>query len=75
LSDKFPFQNGLKQGDDLLLLIFNFAFEYVIRKVQGNQLGLKLIGTHQLLVCADDVNLMGDNTDDIKQKSLVKKLV
>jgi hypothetical protein len=34
LSDSFPFQNVLKQGDALLPLLFNFALEYAIRKVQ-----------------------------------------
>jgi hypothetical protein len=33
LSDNFPIQNGLKQGDALLPLLFNFVLEYVIRKV------------------------------------------
>jgi len=49
----FPIKNDLKQGDALSPLLFNSASEYAIRRVQVNQDGLKLDGTHQLLVYAD----------------------
>jgi hypothetical protein len=47
---------------------FNFTVEYVIRKVQENQVGLKENGTQHLLDYADDVNLLGDNIDNTKKK-------
>jgi hypothetical protein len=46
LSGVFPIKNGVKLGNALLPLLFNFALENAIRRVQVNQDGLKLYGTH-----------------------------
>jgi hypothetical protein len=61
LPDNFPIQNGLKQGDASSPLLFNITVEYAIRKVQENQVGLKLNGSHQFLAYAEDINLLGNN--------------
>jgi hypothetical protein len=46
LSGVFPIKNGVKLGNALLPLLFNFALENAIRRVQVNQDGLKLNSTH-----------------------------
>jgi len=67
LSDIFPIRNGLKQGDALSPLLFNFALDYAIRRVMVNQDGLKLNGKHQLLVYADDVDILGESVHTIQE--------
>ena len=65
----FPIRNGLKQVGSLLPLLFNFALEYTIRRVQVNQDGLKLNGSHQLLVYADNVNMLEGNVHTVKENA------
>ena len=69
VSDRFPVSNSLKQGDALSPLLFNFALEYAIRRVQVNQDGLKLNGTHQRLAYADDVNKLGGSIHTLKENA------
>jgi hypothetical protein len=69
LSDNYPMQNGLKQGDALSPVLFYFAVEYAITNVHENHMELKLNGANQVLVYAYDVNLLGDNIDSIKKNT------
>jgi hypothetical protein len=68
LSDSLPSQNGSEQGDALFSLLFNVALEYSTSKVQENQMGQKLNGTHQLLANVD-VNPLGDKINTIKKNT------
>ena len=59
------FPISLIEGDALSPLVFNFALEYAIRKVQETRLGQDMNGTHQILAYVDDVKLI---SDDIRKK-------
>jgi hypothetical protein len=59
LSDVFPIRNYL-----ISRCFITISLEYTSRKVQENQMGPKLNGTHQLLVYDYDVNLLGDNINN-----------
>jgi hypothetical protein len=46
LFDAFFIQNDLKEGDALPSSLLNSPLKYSIGKIQENQVGLKLNGTH-----------------------------
>ena len=69
MSDRFPVRNGLKQGEALTTMLSKFALEYAIRRVQVNQDDLKLNVTHQLLVYADDVNILVGSVHSVKKNA------
>ena len=69
LSDMFPIKNCLKEEDVLSLFLFNCALEYAIRRVHTNQESLILNGTHQLVVNADNANVLGGNVHTIKKNN------
>ncbi|PSN49532.1 hypothetical protein C0J52_04975 [Blattella germanica] len=62
VSDIFEIHNGLKQGDALSLLLFNFVLEHPIKSLENKE-GIQLNGIHKLLVYADDIVLLGDSEE------------
>jgi len=75
LCNMIPIKNGMKQGDPFSPLLFIFAFEYVIRRVQVIQDDSKFNGTHQLLVYADDVNILDGSVHTIRKNAVASIVV
>jgi len=69
LSDKLPIRDDLKQGYALSPLLFNFGLDYAIRRIQINQDGVKLNGTHQLLVYPYDENIVEGSVNTVKKNT------
>jgi len=73
LSDLFSTKNGLKQGDVLSPLFFNFTLVHAIRRVQVNLEGMKINAKDQFLLYADDVNIYWE--EDTYCKGKPEKLI
>ena len=69
MTDTFPVRITLNYRNFLSPLFFNSVLEYAIRRVHVNQDGFILNGTHQLLVCVDDVNIMGGSVHTLKENA------
>ena len=48
---------------------FNSALEYAIRRFQEIRIGLELNGKHQLLVYADDINMLRENLQTVRENT------
>ena len=57
----------MKELDDLSSLLFNSALGNAIRGIKVNWDGMKLNGTYQHLVYADDVNALGGSMRTTKK--------
>jgi hypothetical protein len=68
MSDAFPIQNGLKQENNSLHLLLNFASDYAFKKIQENQKGLEIYGIYQSLFYADDINKLGEKINNKMKK-------
>jgi hypothetical protein len=68
LYNALPLQNSLRTVDVLSLLLFNFASKHAIRTSQENQECLKLNGTTQFLVNADDIRLLDESMNITTKK-------
>jgi hypothetical protein len=59
----------MKAGEALLPLLFNFASEYNLMKIQENHEGLELNGIYQLLFYTNDINLISERKNAVKRNT------
>jgi len=50
-------------------LLFICDVENANRRIQENQEGLELTGTHQLQVCAEDFSILGENMNNVNKNT------
>ena len=68
LSSSLSIENGLKQGDALSALLFNFTLKYAIRKVHESNLGLNMDYAYLVLTYAKYVHLVGHDIRKNRKK-------
>jgi len=61
LFDTFSIQNGLKQEDTILPLLFKSALQYAIMKVQDSEEGLQTNGTQKPTLYAHVISMEENN--------------
>lgn len=70
MSEVFPIETGLRQGDALSPILFNIAMQSVIRKVQKDSIGLKIENQNMVIAAyADDIIIMGETEDQVRNSA------
>lgn len=70
LTNPFPTQCGLKQGDGLAPLLFNLALEHTIRQIPIDTKGTLFFKSTQLVAFADDINILSRSAQRAKETLL-----
>lgn len=65
MSEEFPVETDLRQGDALSPILFNIALESEVKKVQKDSIGLIIRGQNILIVeqYVDYLIIMGETED------------
>jgi len=73
MSEDFGVDTGVRQGDGLSPILFNLALETALQQVKKSDVGIKIGKTINILAFADDVVIMAENIQDLKE--LTKTLI